>query len=139
IDSIAARGTRFQKFYVASPVCMPNRASLMTGRMPAVHGVRSTGIPLSQDCVTFVDLLRDAGYDTALIGKSHLQNLTGTPARSPPASAPEGYRPPSPGLPQAVRLDLTGPSYRQETPAYWTEPGAHIRTPFYGYGHVEVV
>ena len=42
IDSIAARGTAFDRFYVASPVCMPNRSSLMTGRMPSVHGVRTT-------------------------------------------------------------------------------------------------
>jgi len=32
IDSIAGRGTAFDRFYVASPVCMPNRASLMTER-----------------------------------------------------------------------------------------------------------
>ena len=38
------------------------------------------GIPLSQESVTFVDLLRDAGYGTALIGKSHLQNFTGLAA-----------------------------------------------------------
>ena len=55
IDSIAARGMAFDRFYVASPVCMPNRASLMTGRMPSVHGVRSNGIPLSMNAVTFVD------------------------------------------------------------------------------------
>ena len=47
IDSIAARGTRFERFYVATPVCMPNRATLMTGRMPSLHGVRSNGMPLS--------------------------------------------------------------------------------------------
>ena len=76
IDSIAARGTAFDSFYVASPVCQPNRASLMTGRMPSVHDVRSNGIPLSMEAVTFVDLLRDAGYKTALVGKSHLQNFT---------------------------------------------------------------
>src|ERR671919_2372065 len=76
IDSIATRGIAFDKFYVASPVCMPNRASLMTGRMPSVHGVCGNGIPLSLDAVTFVDLLRDAGYRTALIVKSHLQNFT---------------------------------------------------------------
>ena len=34
IDAIAAKGTRFEDFHVALPVCMPNRASLMTGRMP---------------------------------------------------------------------------------------------------------
>jgi arylsulfatase A-like enzyme len=139
IDSIAARGTLFRNFYVASPVCMPNRASLMTGRMPAVHGVRSNGIPLSQESVTFVDLLRDAGYDTALIGKSHMQNFTGNPPLSKPPAAREGYREPSAALRKAMRGDLTGPEYGQEQPAYWAEPGAHIRTPFYGYGHVEIV
>ena len=35
IDSLAARGTAFDRFYVASPVCQPNRATLMTGRMPS--------------------------------------------------------------------------------------------------------
>ena len=44
--------------------------------MPSVHDVRSNGIPLSMEAVTFVDLLRDAGYRTALVGKSHLQNFT---------------------------------------------------------------
>src|SRR4029453_9572878 len=75
IDSIAARGTAFDRFYVASPVCQPNRASLMTGRMRSVHGGGSNAIPLARNAVTFVDLLRDAGYRTALIGKSHLQNF----------------------------------------------------------------
>ena len=139
IDSIAARGTLFRKFYVASPVCMPNRASLMTGRMPAAHGVRCNGIPLWRESVTFVDLLRDAGYDTELIGKSHLQNFTGGAALSKPAPARDGYREPSPALQKAVRIDLTGNAYEQEQPAYWAEPGAYIETPFYGYGHVEVV
>ena len=87
IDSIARRGTAFDRFYVASPVCQPNRASLMTGRMPSVHDVRSNGIPLSMEAVTFVDLLRDAGYRTALVGKSHLQNFTSWPPliKRPPA------------------------------------------------------
>src|SRR3984957_8667311 len=77
IDSIAARGTRFDRFYVATPVCMPNRATLMTGRMPSVHGVRSNGMPLSLRSNTFVDALRAGGYATALVGKSHLQSFTG--------------------------------------------------------------
>src|SRR3954449_2948697 len=80
IDAIAARGTAFDRFYVATPVCMPNRASLMTGRMPSVHGARANGIPLSRSQHTFVELLAAAGYRTALIGKSHLQNFNGMPA-----------------------------------------------------------
>ena len=87
INSIAARGTRFERFYVATPVCMPNRATLMTGRMPSVHGVRSNGSPLSLQSNTFVDALRASGYATALVGKSHLQNFSDIPAtlkRPPP-------------------------------------------------------
>ena len=139
IDSIAARGTRFDRFYVASPVCMPNRASLMTGRMPSVHGVRSNGIPLSMNSVTFVELLRDAGYRTALIGKSHLQNFTSWPpiVRRPPPR--EGYREPSGDLTQALRNDLGGPSYQQETPEYWNAKDAQVQTPFYGFDHVTLV
>lgn len=77
VDAMAAAGVNFDRFYVSRPVCMPNRASLMTARMPSVHGVRSNGIPLSVDEVTFVDLFRDAGYAIGLVSKSHLQNFTG--------------------------------------------------------------
>lgn len=138
IDAIAGRGTAFDRFYVASPVCMPNRASLMTGRMPSVHGVRSNGIPLSKRAVTFVDLLRDAGYRTALVGKSHLQNFTGNPPLGKPC-VPEGYRSPPASLAQAIRDDLAGPDYDQEQPEYWRREDAHIVTPFYGFDHVELV
>jgi hypothetical protein len=61
IDSIAARGVTFDKFYVANPICMPNRATYMTGRMPSVHGVRHNGLPLALDAVVFTELLRAAG------------------------------------------------------------------------------
>jgi arylsulfatase A-like enzyme len=139
IDSIAARGTAFDRFYVASPVCMPNRASLMTGRMPSVHGVRSNGIPLSMHAVTFIDLLRDTGYRTALIGKSHLQNFTAWPplVKRPPART--GYHEPSLGLAQAVRNDLSSPRYEQETPEFWSRESAGVATPFYGFDSVTLV
>ena len=139
IDSIAARGTAFDRFYVASPVCMPNRASLMTGRMPSVHGVRSNGIPLSRQAVTFVDLLRGAGYRTALVGKSHLQNFTGNAPLAKPRQPAEGYRSPPPSLAQAIRNDLDSPDYGQEQPDYWQRADARIATPFYGFDHVELV
>ena len=139
IDSIAVKGTMFARFYVASPVCMPNRASLMTGRMPSVHGVRSNGIPLSMNAVTFVDLLRDAGYHTALIGKSHLQNFTSWPPIVKRRPAREGYREPSGDLVQALRNDLSHRAYEQETPEYWNVKDARIQTPFYGFDHISLV
>jgi len=39
IDSLAATGTVFDRAYVNNPVCMPNRSTIMTGRMPSAHGV----------------------------------------------------------------------------------------------------
>jgi arylsulfatase A-like enzyme len=139
IDSIAARGTAFDRFYVASPVCMPNRSSLMTGRMPSVHGVRCNGIPLSMDSVTFVELLRDAGYRTALIGKSHLQNFTAWPPIGKRRPARSGYHEPSPNLSQAIRADLSSLRYEQETPEFWIAENASVATPFYGFDHVTLV
>lgn len=139
IDSIAARGTAFDRFHVASPVCMPNRSSLMTGRMPSVHGVRSNGIPLSRNAVTFVDLLRDAGYRTALIGKSHLQNFTEWPPIIKRPAARAGYHEPAPPLRQALRNDLDARAYEQETPEHWRTEAAAVATPFYGFDHVTLV
>src|SRR5262249_26030184 len=134
-----ARGIAFDRFHVASPVCQPNRASLMTGRMPSVHDVRSNGISLSTEAVTFVDLLRDSGYRTALVGKSHLQNFTGHDPfgkRRPPRP---GFHEPSLPLRQSLRDHLDDPKYEQETPGYWTKAGAHVQTPFYGFEHVTLV
>ncbi|MDX1485940.1 MAG: sulfatase-like hydrolase/transferase, partial [Alphaproteobacteria bacterium] len=76
IDALAAKGQRFTHFFTATPICMPNRATLMTGRMPSLHGARHNGIPLSLAATTFVDLLAAAGWHTALIGKCHLQSMS---------------------------------------------------------------
>lgn len=139
IDDIAARGTAFDRFYVASPVCMPNRASLMTCRMPSSHGVTMNGVPLSRKNVTFVELLKAAGYRTALVGKSHLQTFTGAPptTRVPPAR--EGYFRANGDLAEAVRHDLNAPIYKYEEPDFWSGPQPRVPTPFYGFDHVELV
>ena len=115
IDGIARTGTRFDEFHVASPVCMPNRASIMTGRMPSLHGVRCNGIPLDLSSVTFVDLLRDAGYRTALIGKSHLQNFTDVPPPLERPAAREGFGQPPDALRDPLRRNLAEQRYSQET------------------------
>lgn len=75
IDGIAARGHRFTRAFVANPVCMPNRATIMTGRWPSAHGLRTNGLPLDPDARTFVRVLRDLGYSTAAVGKLHLQPM----------------------------------------------------------------
>ena len=137
IDKLASGGVRLDNFYVASAVCMPNRASIMTGRMPSVHGVRFNGIPLAKDSVTFVDLLRNAGYRTALVGKSHLQNFTDLEVALPDMDE-DGELPPD-DLAEATRARIDGPEYQQER-----VPNAHIKgysaleTPFYGFDQVDL-
>lgn len=135
IDALAADGTRFERNYVASPVCMPNRGSIMTGRVPSVHGARGNGVPLPLDAVTFADVLSEFGWRTALIGKSHLQNMEDKPPRVTPA-------PPLPGtvasqrFPEARRDKSDPGAYEQEMRASWEDPAHRMRLPFYGFQDV---
>lgn len=133
IDAMAAEGVSYDRFYVASPVCMPNRASLMTCSLPSSHGVRSLGIPLAKEHVTFVDLLRAAGYDTALIGKSHLQNVTDWPVQLDPPKQRSGFRAPPYELAEAIRSDLDNGSYHYEQNRFWARENPVVPTPFYGF------
>ncbi len=135
IDEIAAQGVTYDRFYVASPVCTPNRASLMTCCMPSSHGVRSLGIPLSHDNVTFVELMRAAGYDTALIGKSHLQNVTDWDVQIDPPEYREGFHAPPKDLTVSVRTDLGGEEYQYERQSFYQQDNPQVSLPFYGFDH----
>jgi len=137
IDSIAASGVAFDRFYVASPICMPNRATLMTGRMPSVHGVRHNGMPLPLEATTFVDRLRQAGYRTTLVGKAHLQNMTGDPANMPPDRYASGGPKSVAGL---VPAERSGPGrYDQELAPKWRDDPAHdLDLPYYGFESVDL-
>lgn len=113
IDALAARGARFDRCYVASAVCQPNRITLMTGRMPSLHGTQQNGIPLALDAVCFTHLLRAAGWRTALFGKAHFQNFTGAPSRFQ-LEWPGGQLPPPQELREPTRGLRTGPGYDRE-------------------------
>ncbi len=98
LDAIAERGTVFENAWVSNPVCMPNRSTIMTGRMPSTHGVIFNDRSLEWGASTHVGQFRSAGYRTALIGKSHLQHGMSrnsmTPAKGEPAvrdSHPSGW------------------------------------------------
>jgi len=138
IDSLAAQGRRWNRFYVANPICMPNRASIMTGRMSSLHGARHNGIPLSKDHTTFVELLRDAGYRTGLIGKSHLQSFTGLPATKK-YEVEEGKRAPSRHLRDAFKANRHSEDYDLELVPEWDTPlSDRLDGDFYGFEHVEI-
>lgn len=71
IDSIAGSGVRCDRAYVQSPVCMPSRASVMTGRYVRSHGVHRNMMGLAPSEETVMQLLSDGGYHTAAAGKMH--------------------------------------------------------------------
>ncbi len=111
IDRLAQEGLTFTESYVANPVCTPNRASMFTGRYPKANGVRENGNTLSPDETVLPGVLRDAGYQTASLGKIHL--------------APFG-----------TKRDEGAEDYeRYESREYW---GQHksLPIPYYGLEHV---
>jgi arylsulfatase A-like enzyme len=80
IDNLAAGGIRFAQHYSGSTVCAPARASLMTGKdtgHTAIRGNDSFELPATE--TTVATRLRQAGYNTALIGKSCVTGNTQTP------------------------------------------------------------
>ncbi|HOZ45690.1 MAG TPA: sulfatase-like hydrolase/transferase [Candidatus Hydrogenedentes bacterium] len=87
LDRLAGQGARFDHHYASNPVCMPSRASLLTGRHLPAHGVIDNGIPLDTREATLAAILGHAGYDTFAAGKLHL-----TPYQSPDMRHGESFR-----------------------------------------------
>ncbi len=83
IDRLAAQSINFPRAVSGCPVCCPYRASLMTGQYPLTHGVFVNDVPLSPKGPTLGECFRDAGYDTAYIGKWHI-DAQGRSAYIPP-------------------------------------------------------
>ncbi|MEM7343935.1 MAG: sulfatase-like hydrolase/transferase [Chloroflexota bacterium] len=73
IDRIAARGVRFDRAYVQSPVCGPSRMSFYTGRYAFSHGATINYAPLPLEELTLGDYLRPLGVRTAIVGKTHFR------------------------------------------------------------------
>ena len=73
IDGLAASGIAYDRAHPTNVVCMPSRASMITGQHVATHGVWMNGVPLPADSPSVAHVLHDAGYRTALFGKSHFE------------------------------------------------------------------
>jgi arylsulfatase A len=77
LDRLAQEGVRFTDFYSAAPVCSPARAAFLTGRIPVRTGIYDwippgSDMHLPAEETTVAELLRDAGYQTSMFGKWHL-------------------------------------------------------------------
>ena len=75
LDRLAARGVRFSDAYTNSPICVPARASLATGRY--VHQIRfwDNGIPYDGSVPSWHHRLKEAGHECVSIGKLHFRSL----------------------------------------------------------------
>lgn len=78
IDALAAAGLNFRQARNQNTVCMPERATILTGQYIRTHGVTSNGIPLPVDAPNLAAHLRQHGYRTALLGKAHFEPASHT-------------------------------------------------------------
>lgn len=69
LASLASQGMTFQNAYVASPSCCPNRASLLTGLMPARHGAHPNHSQMKPGTQELTGILKALGYQIASFGK----------------------------------------------------------------------
>lgn len=76
LDNLAARGMNFRRGYVTCPVCIPARRTLLSGQHPTTHGLRHYQDGLDWDPpFTLPGILREAGYQTQLVGKLHMHPM----------------------------------------------------------------
>ncbi|MEO0586840.1 MAG: sulfatase-like hydrolase/transferase [Planctomycetota bacterium] len=83
LDALAESGTLLNRLISPHPVCMPSRASMLSGCVPLRHGVVTNGVALGRrgpddhalrsHVPTMADHLADHGYHTRCIGKLHLE------------------------------------------------------------------
>lgn len=76
IDRLAREGVMFSSACVTNSICAPSRATMLTGKYNHINGKVDNRNPFDWDQPNFAKLLQQSGYQTALIGKIHLD---GTP------------------------------------------------------------
>jgi arylsulfatase A-like enzyme len=77
LDRLAAEGVRFRNGFVTLSLCAPSRACFLTGRYNHLNGIANNFTPFPLTNVTWATELRQAGYQTAYIGKWHMDGQRG--------------------------------------------------------------
>ena len=72
LDKLASESVNLSNAVSTCPVCTPCRASLLTGQYPLTHGLFLNDAPLRSEALTIAEVCKDAGYDTAYVGKWHI-------------------------------------------------------------------
>lgn len=121
IDKLAQRGVRFTNYFCANAICMPNRASLLTGMYPNTHGARSNGMIMDEHLPTLTNTLKKRGWHTAAIGKIHHQFWMGSTSRKYKSA-------------EDIASWVMNPEQQRLYPV-----GDNFPLPYYGYEEVEVV
>lgn len=75
IDRLARQGMLFNKNFVGNSICGPARATLLTGQHSHMNGMKDNRTRFDSSRITFPKLLLENGYQTAIVGKWHLQSL----------------------------------------------------------------
>jgi arylsulfatase A-like enzyme len=102
VDALAANGIRYERAIPQSVVCMPSRATILTGQHPSTHGVWMNGVPLPVDAPSVAEHLHEHGHRTALVGKAHFEpfidpfmrfteNALATSGSKPPGGTHRGF------------------------------------------------
>lgn len=73
IDGLAASGINYARAHANNVVCMPARATIVSGQYVRTHGVWSNGVPQAEDQPNVARYLNQHGYRTALVGKAHFE------------------------------------------------------------------